>query len=930
MWRLRGFLWALTILLFSGSALADDFPVSGRVVDGQGRPVAGATVRLVQEKTPVATSDKAYPPQLSGTVVDTSGAVIAGATVEVRSANGTVQRTTQSDRNGSFIISGLTAGNYRLVVFNPDFETKEMPVTVGTAGAPAPLRISLAVNPVSTTINVQGREDDLIGIANSATQGTVGAKEIQDRPILRSGEVLETVPGLIITQHAGGGKANQYFLRGFNLDHGTDFAIFIDDMPLNLPSHAHGEGYSDMNIVIPEFVKRVNFEKGPYYADVGNYGSAGSAHLEYFKTLPQNFFKVEGGMYGYGRAVFGASHKLGRGNLLYGGEEYYYNGPWTHSDAYNKINGLLTCSQGDDANGESITARAYHGKWNSSDQIPVTAIPLVGFFGALNPADGGHSQRYSLQGEWHRQGENSESKLTAYGFYYDLNLFSDFTYYLTDYQKGDQFEQQDRRWVAGLDAHHTIFSTWLGRKMANTFGLQFRNDWINNGLYRAENRARTTKTDYYATGITFYPPTSTTLPTCITTTNTTNPTITITLPNGTPTPTTTTVPTTTCPTLPATTERDNFTDTLGSAYVENKIQWANKFRSVVALRADDEKFVVTSLAYPTHITLPDGTTTTVNAANSGSATKFLPSPKASLIFGPWANTEFYVQGGFSFHSNDGRGATQTVEPVSPDNPYPNTPVAKISPLVQTKGGEIGVRTVAVPHLQSTLALWYLHSNSELQQDGDTGTTVASEQSSNRYGLEWANYYTPREHWALDFDIADSRAQFTQVDPDDAAQSIVNGNVTTSYVNSIGNTITNTFPSPNGVLQGGPGGKLVPEAVKVVISSGITLHDYRGFSSSLRLRYFGPRDLTSDGIYRSNATALVNGEIGYQIVEGKWRVSAEFLNLLNRRDHDIDYAYTSQITPTAAPAFTDVLHPVEPFLVRFWLVRTFGCLGLACR
>ena len=819
-----------------------------------------------QEKTPLATSDKAYPPQLSGTVVDTSGAVIAGATVQVRSANGTVQRTTQSDRNGSFIISGLAAGNYRLVVSNPDFETKEIPVTIGTTGAPAPLRISLAVSAVSTTINVQGREDDLIGIAESATQGTVGAKEIQDRPILRSGEILETVPGLIITQHAGGGKANQYFLRGFNLDHGTDFAIFLDDMPLNLPSHAHGEGYSDMNIVIPEFVKRVNFEKGPYYADVGNYGSAGSAHLEFFKTLPQNFFKVEGGMYGYGRAVFGASQKLGSGNLLYGGEEYYYDGPWKHPDAYNKINGLLTYSQGDDANGVSITARAYHGKWNSSDQIPVTAIPLVGFFGALNPADGGHSQRYSLQGEWHRQGTNSESKIMAYGFYYDLNLFSDFTYYLTDYQKGDQFEQQDRRWVAGLDAHHTIFSTWHGRKMSNTFGLQFRNDWINNGLYRAENRVRTTKTDYYATGITFYPASSTTLPTCITTTNTTNPTITLTLPNGTPTPTTTTVPTTTCPILPATTERDNFTDTIGSAYVENKIQWANKFRSVLALRGDDEKFVVTSLAYPTDIiTLPDGTTTTVNAANSGSATKFLPSPKASLIFGPWANTEFYAQGGFSFHSNDGRGATQTVEPVSPDNPYPNTPVAKIPPLVQTKGGEIGVRTVAVPHLQSTLSLWYLHSNSELQQDGDTGGTVASEQSSNRYGLEWANYYTPTDHLALDFDIADSRAQFTQIDPDDAAQRIVNGDVTTTYVNSTGYTIVNSFAGD--VLQGGPGGKLVPEAVKVVISSGITLHDYKGLSSSLRLRYFGPRDLTSDGIYRSQATALLNGEVGYQIVEG---------------------------------------------------------------
>jgi hypothetical protein len=883
--------------LFTATSLlsAQQSAISGHVLDPQGHPVA--------------TSDKAYPPQLSGTVVDTSGAAVAGADVHVLSANGTVQRTVHSDTNGSFAFSGLAAGNYRLVVMNPGFATKEILVTIGTTGAPAPLRISLVVGAVSTTINVQGREDDLIGIAESGTQGTVGATEIQDRPILRSGEVLEAVPGLIITQHAGGGKANQYFLRGFNLDHGTDIAIFLDNMPLNLPSHAHGEGYSDMNTVIPEFVKRVDFEKGPYYANVGNFSSAANANVEFAKTLPQNFFKVEGGTHTYGRAVFGVSQKLGAGNLLYGGEETYYDGPWVHPDGFNKINGLLTYSQGDDADGVSVTAHAYHGKWNSSDQIPVAAQSVVGFFGTLNPSDGGHSQRYSLQGEWHRQSDNSESKISAYVFYYDMNLFSDFTYYLVDYNKGDQFDQQDRRWVAGFDAHHTIFSTWYGRKMSNTFGVQLRNDWINNGLYRTVNRVRTAKTDYSATGTSFFPAGSSSGPTCVTIPNS-DITLDLTLPDGTT--ATTTVPNTTCPTLPATTERDDFTDTIGSAYVENKIQWESKFRSVLALRGDDEKFVVTSLAYPIDMTtLPNGTTTTVNAANSGSATKFLPSPKASLIFGPWANTEFYLQGGFSFHSNDGRGATQQVEPVSPDNPYPDTPAAKIPPLVQTKGGEIGVRTTALPHLQSTLSLWYLRSNSELMQDGDTGGTSASEQSSNRYGLEWANYYTPTEHLAIDFDIADSRAQFTQIDPDDAAQSVVKAAL------SVNGT-------PDGTVnwqESGPGGKLVPEAVKVVISSGVALHDYKGFSSSLRLRYFGPRYLTSDGLYQSSQTVLLNGELGYQFNK-KWHVTTELLNMLNRKDADIDYAYVYQITPTAAPAFGRVNHPTEPFLLRFSLGRSF--------
>ena len=806
--------------------------------------------------------------QLSGTVVDASGAVIAGATVQVRSANGILQKTTQTDANGSFIISGLAAGNYRLVISNPGLETKEIPVTIATTESPARLRISLAVRSVSTTINVQGREDSLIGIAESASQGTVGAAEIQDRPILRSGEILETIPGMIITQHAGGGKANQYFLRGFNLDHGTDFAIFLDGMPLNLPSHAHGEGYADMNTVIPEFVERLNYEKGPYYADVGNYGSVGSADLVFFKTLPANFLEIEGGMYGFGRAVFGVSQKLGSGNLLYGGEAYHDNGPWTHPDNYYKFNGILTYSQGGEANGFSFTARAYRGTWNSSDQIPITAIPLVGFYGALNPTDGGESQRYSLQGEWHRSSANSETKVTAYGFYYDLNLFSDFTYYLDDPVKGDQFEQQDRRWVAGLDAHHTIFSTWFGHKVANTFGLQVRNDWVHNGLYRSEDRMRTNKNDINACN-------AQPISECDANLDLTA-------------------------VLPADTDVNKFTDTMIGFYVENKTQWTDKVRSVVAFRGDEAIYSVTSLT-PTYVAteLPGSPVVNFSELNSGTATKFLPSPKANLIFGPWAKTEFYVQGGFGFHSNDARGATQRAEPISPDYPFP-TPSAPIPALVQTKGAEVGARTSVVPHLQSTLSLWYLHSNSELQQDGDTGGTVASEQSSNRYGVEWSNYYTPLEHLAIDFDLADSVARFTQIDPDDAAYTNLGGG---------------QYP-----VQG-PGGTRVPEAVEWVISSGVTLHDYRGFTASLRLRYFGPRDLTSDGIYRSNSTALLNAEIGYRI-NNRWSVKAELLNLLDRLDHDIDYAYISRITPTGAPEFTDVFHPVEPFQARFGLTYRF--------
>jgi outer membrane receptor protein involved in Fe transport len=382
--------------------------------------------------------------------------------------------------------------------------------------------------------------------------------------------------------------------------------------------------------------------------------------------------------------------------------------------------------------------------------------------------------------------------------------------------------------VTGIDAHHTTFSQWFGRRVENTFGLQLRNDWVTNGLFQTQDRARVDKTDS-ATGNT----------------------------------------------LPATTEADRFTDTQAGLYVENKIQWAEKFRTVAALRGDVGHVDVTSL---------------VTAANSGAGSKALPSPKLSLIFGPWANTEFYVQGGFGFHSNDARGATQTVEPVSAENPDPNTPVSRIPLLIQTKGTEAGLRTLAIPHLQSTVSLWYLRSDSELQQAGDTGGTTASKQPSNRCGVEWANYYTPIDRLTFDFDLANSRARFTELDADDAA-------------------------------PGSAGGSRVPEAVGWVASAGVTAHLPKGVSTSLRLRYFGPRDLTSDGLYRSDATALVNAGVGYQ-VSRNWEISADFLNLLDRRDHDIDYAYESRIAPGADSAFADVFHPVEPFQVRFRLRRTF--------
>lgn len=682
--------------------------------------------------------------------------------------------------------------------------------------------VSSEENPMRLpTVVVQGRADSLLGIADSATQGTIGARQLADRPLLRTGEILETVPGVIITQHAGGGKANQYFLRGFNLDHGTDFATWLDGMPINLPTHGHGQGYTDMNGIIPELIQRVNYQKGIYYAANGDFASAGAAHLETFKVLPQSFATVEGGMYGFARGVFAASPQVGEGHLLYGAEIYHHDGPWVKADDYRKFNGQLTYSQGDRANGFSITARGYHGEWDSSDQIAASAVGsgFVPFFGSLDDTTGGDSQRYSLQGEWHRSDANSTTKINAYGFYYDMDLFSNFTYFLTDTNRGDQFEQVDKRWVAGLGASHTLFGEWAGREVENTFGLQFRNDWIENGLFNTQARQRVDKINSAGLSV-----------------------------------------------IPATTRADDVTQTSVGLYFENKLQWAEKFRTVAGVRGDYVHHDVTS----------------IRPENSGTRSAAIASPKLSLIFGPWAKTEVYVQSGLGFHSNDGRGTTTRVDPItgSPLDADGN-PIQRADPLVQTYGAELGVRTLAVNGLQSTLSVWWLDIDSELIFVGDAGATEAS-RPSRRYGIEWANYYSLTKNLTLDADFSLSHAEFRD---NDAA------------------------------------GDHIPGSIESVIAAGITYHSDGGFFASLRLRYFGPRPLREDNAFRSGETILLNAQVGYQINQ-RWTVSAEILNLLDRRDHDIDYAYESRISPGATVNEEIHFHPVEPIQARFAITARF--------
>src|SRR5262245_59789896 len=227
---------------------------------------------------------------VSGTVRDETGGALPGVTVEAHAAGANLTSTV-TDTAGAYRLE-LTPGEFELTFSLVHFAAAKRPVTLGAGVTPAPVNVVLHLA-LSADVVVTGKRtftnladaerpaEDLVGIAQSASQGAITARQLDARPIMRNSEVLETVPGVVISQHSGEGKANQYYLRGFNLDHGTDFATTLAGMPVNLPTHGHGHGYSDLNFMIPELVSGVQFSKGPYFADQGDFATAGAVNINY-------------------------------------------------------------------------------------------------------------------------------------------------------------------------------------------------------------------------------------------------------------------------------------------------------------------------------------------------------------------------------------------------------------------------------------------------------------------------------------------------------------------------------------------------------------------------------------------------------------------------------------------------------------------------
>ena len=340
-------------------------------------------------------------------------------------------------------------------------------------------------------IVVTGRQQILTGEARTASEGVIGQMDLAIRPILRPGDVLEAVPGLIVTQHSGSGKSNQMFLRGFNLDHGTDFATWIDGMPVNMRTHGHGQGYTDINFLIPETIESMQFVKGPYHAELGDFSSAGGARINTVSQTSENSVSIGIGENGFGRLLAMGTLPLGELSLFGALETQVYDGPWTDiEEDVEKLNGLITLSGGDDAQGWSTTVMFYDNEWNSADQIPERAVDqgLIRELGSIDTTLGGDSARYSLSGKYSLRDSRSSTDVSAYVIDYEMNLWSNFTYLLDNPEDGDQFRQVDDRTIYGGTLTHA-WITGSDSAFQHVAGGEIRYDDIGEvGLFRTRER----------------------------------------------------------------------------------------------------------------------------------------------------------------------------------------------------------------------------------------------------------------------------------------------------------------------------------------------------------------------------------------------------------------------------------------------------------
>jgi outer membrane cobalamin receptor len=414
----------------------------------------------------------AHEGSLKGIVYDgRSQKPVAGVSIYIKE----LRLSSVTNQFGKFFLKNIPEGSYTIVLQQLGFEQTEQKLKIEDG-----VTTDLTFNMERSSVKMQ---DVTINAKKNLSLGTISEVDIKLRPVNSTQDMLRLVPGLFIAQHQGGGKSDQMFLRGFDIDHGTDIGLSVDGMPVNMVSHAHGQGYSDLHFVIPELVDNMNFGKGPYQADKGNFTTAGFVDFNTKNHLDNSFIKLEGGTYGFFRSVAGID-LLGRTAVknqeAYIAGEYSYNrGYFDRPQNFNRINlvGKYTNYLSKDKI-LNFTVSAFRSNWDASGQIPERAVAegLIGRFGEID-LEKGATSRYNANLQYSQAiNEHSSIKSNLYASYYDFELYSNFTFFLEDTVNGDQIRQKEQRVITGYNAAY-VNDYRIGRMKTKTeIGAGFRYD----------------------------------------------------------------------------------------------------------------------------------------------------------------------------------------------------------------------------------------------------------------------------------------------------------------------------------------------------------------------------------------------------------------------------------------------------------------------
>ena len=583
--------------------------------------------------------------------------------------------------------------------------TSALALLAGARDAAAQTTSTSTPSTIVSQVVVTASRLDEMGVAQTASQGVVTRQELELRPVYRFGQLLESTPGLTVTVHSGEAKANQYYVRGFLLDHGTDIALSMDEMPINRPTNAHGQGYSDLNFLMPELLGGVDFGKGPFYASVGDFGAVAYDHLRLVDTLP-NQVSLGAGTLGDQEGFVGGTHAFGPNDRLIAAVDYeHLDGPWTHADNFHKIAGALRYIHGVEDDGYSLTALYYWGHSNLTTDQPLRAVQegLIDRFGTLDPSDGARSERISLSGRYATKGEAWNFTTSAYYIHSTMTLWNDYTHFLDDPINGDQEQQSEARTTAGGRAAYLTRLNLGPISSETSLGVQGRYDDVYVDRRHTHDRA---VLDYCE--IEQDP-----------------------APDGSYVPA---VPTRAVNGA-CNADRVHLGDV--GLYAQNTTRWTHWLRTVLGVREDYQTAFDHSLV----------------TGFQGSTDQALFQPKGSLVLGPWWKTEGYVSAGRGFHSNDARGVFQTVSIEGVPVAAGHTPL-----LAPATSYEAGLRSDIVPKLSAQVAVFQEDFTSELSYDQDQGQDSASA-PSRRQGVEVSAQYRPFRWVELNTDLAWSRARY---------------------------------------------------------------------------------------------------------------------------------------------------------------------------